>query len=275
MASYRSSGGRLWLTVLAALVVSLFALLGGGEPTQAIVGGTEVPNGKYPFMAYVGGVCGGTLIDRDSVLTAAHCFHNQYIPKLIKVQVYIGRTVRSSNQGQMRRAKWVSIHPRYHPTTRVTFDVAVLKLERAVTAIKPIKLATAKQNYLEKSGRMLTVAGWGQTRLNDTYTPDRMRQVRVPVVSDSRAERVLDAVWGSPGYEPPFMIAAGKKGKSSCHGDSGGPLFDSGSRTQVGIVSGSGTDQRGQCGTTARYPAWFAEVNNPKIRNFILAAARR
>ncbi len=39
------------MVVLAALMVSVFALLGGGKPTRAIVGGTEVkPADKYPFM---------------------------------------------------------------------------------------------------------------------------------------------------------------------------------------------------------------------------------
>jgi secreted trypsin-like serine protease len=52
-------------------------------PTTQIVGGTEVPDGKYPFMAslqfqFEGEEwqhgCGGTLIDaRGLVLTAAHC----------------------------------------------------------------------------------------------------------------------------------------------------------------------------------------------------------
>ena len=49
-----------------------------GDREPYIVGGTPVPDGKYPFMAFVeitfkdgtGATCGGTLIDQDSVLTA-------------------------------------------------------------------------------------------------------------------------------------------------------------------------------------------------------------
>jgi secreted trypsin-like serine protease len=96
-----------------------------------------------------------------------------------------------------------------------------------------------------------------------------MREVSVPVVSDSRAKRAYQ----SQGlrYLPSLDVAAGKKGKSACFGDSGGPLFDSGSRTQVGITSHGAP---GGCGR-ARYPAVYTEVNNPEIRDFILAAAKR
>jgi len=98
---------RLWATLvgasLAAIVVCFFVFVQSGEATPQeaatdeqppyasvspmspmIVGGTAVPNGKYPFMAYLklyrngkrSGFCGGSLIDQDSVLTAAHCLIN-------------------------------------------------------------------------------------------------------------------------------------------------------------------------------------------------------
>ncbi len=76
-----------------ALLLILLVFVQGAKPAQAedepefegqVVGGAAVPNGKYPFMAallntrygnnaYQQQFCGGTLIDRDSVLTAAHC----------------------------------------------------------------------------------------------------------------------------------------------------------------------------------------------------------
>ena len=81
--------------LVAAIVVSFFVFVQGGEaaPQAAdkqpsasvspmIVGGTEVSDGKYPFMALLDfrtpkgeflDSCGASLIDQDSVLTAAHC----------------------------------------------------------------------------------------------------------------------------------------------------------------------------------------------------------
>src|SRR5215207_3453472 len=172
-------------TLVAAMVVSLvvFVQSGEAEPQAAdeqtpyasvspkspmIVGGTAVPNGKYPFMAALldkrraGGAfdelfCGGTLIDKDSVLTAAHCLVNS---KPDKLQVVVGRTVLNKNRGQLRSVSRRIVHPRYNGNG-YGYDAAVLKLGRPAKSIKPIKLATAKQNNLEKPAHILTAAGWG------------------------------------------------------------------------------------------------------------------
>jgi secreted trypsin-like serine protease len=210
-------------TLVAAMVVYFFMFVHSGEaapqaanerPSSAsvspmIVGGTAVPDREYPFVAFVtlyrngkpDASCGGSLIDQNSVLTAAHCLLNT-----TGAVVVIGRTdLKNKNRGQEIGASRPFIHPRYNGNG---YDAGVLKLRRAVKGIRPIKLATAKQNNLEKPGRKLTVAGWGLTGFKSTQ-PNRLRQARVPVVSDRRAERSYDAVLGPSGYVPPLMIAAG------------------------------------------------------------------
>ena len=276
-------------TLVAAMVVSLIVFVQSREaaPQAAdertpyasvspmIVGGTAVPNGKYPFMAALldkrraGDAfdelfCGGTLIDKDSVLTAAHCLVN---PKPDKLQVVVGRTALNQNRGQLRSVSHRFIHPRYNGNG-YGYDVAILKLSRPVKGIKPIKLATAKQNKLEKPGHILTTAGWGVVKQRPDILPKRVHEVSVPVVSDSRAKRAYQSQGLK--YLPSLQVAAGKKGNGACFGDSGGPLFDSGSRTQVGITSHGA----GGCGT-ARYPAVYTEVNNPEIGKWILRVAKR
>jgi len=276
--------------LLAAMVVSFVVFVHSGEAaaqaadeqtpyasvSPMIVGGTTVPNGKYPFMAALldkrrpGDAfdelfCGGTLIDKDSVLTAAHCLVN---PKPDKLQVVVGRTALNQNRGQLRSVSRRFIQPRYNGNG---YDAAVLKLRRAVKGIKPIKLATAKQNKLEKPGHILTAAGWGVVKQRPgpfDILPKRMHEVSVPVVSDSRAKRTYQSQGLK--YLPSLQVAAGKKGNGACFGDSGGPLFDSDSRTQVGITSHGA----GRCGT-ARYPAVYTEVNNAQIGKWILRAAKR
>jgi secreted trypsin-like serine protease len=290
MSVNKSIKDPLWATLVgtlvAAMVVSFVVFVQSGEavPPEAadeqphsasvspmIVGGTEVPDGKYPFVAYVElytrksvFACTGSLIDQDSVLTAAHCLIDTTGAKVI-----VGRTdLRNKNRGQVIEASKPFIHPRYNGNG---YDAGVLKLRRPVKGIKPIKLATANQNNLEKPGHILTAAGWGAVRQRPAIYPKRMHEVSIPVVSDSRAKRAYQQSQ-APKYVPSLMVAAGKKGKAPCFGDSGGPLFDSGSRTQVGIDSRYAVRK---CAAQARYPEVFTEVNNQEIRNFIVSAAKR
>lgn len=282
--------GRYLLAVALALVLGLGAAVpgfaaeetvGASENDPRIVGGDPVPSGKYEFVAallnatrqgsdYQKQFCGGTLIDRDSVLTAAHCLEGT-LPR--QVEVVVGRQVLDSDQGQKRRVTAIERHPRY-TTSQVSFDydAAVLQLGSPVTGIAPIKLTPTPRNAFEEPGRRLTVAGWGNTEKQspsgnqpDSY-PNRMQEAEVPVDSDGTAKNV----YGS-GYTKPLMVAAGREGKDSCQGDSGGSLFE---RTgdgpfQVGIVSfGTGCGARG-------YPGVYAEVNSERIRPFITNAAAR
>lgn len=261
------------------VAMPVFAAVEGDIQTR-IVGGTEVPDGKYAFVASVGDArfgstaydrhfCGGSLIDRNSVLTAAHCVQGS-LPQPLRVTV--GRTVLTSSQGQMRGVSHIAIHPRYRGITNQAYDAAVLTLNSPVTGIAPIKLAGAAQDSLERPGRRATIAGWGNTIKqppggnNRSNYPNRMREARVPIVSDATAR----SVYGSQ-YVARLMVAAGREGKDTCAGDSGGPMFASLStgRYQIGITSfGAGCGARG-------YPGVYSEVNASAIRTFVVNAASR
>lgn len=251
----------------------------GATVDSQVVGGTGVRNGEYPFITALldrrasGGpywqqFCGGTLIDRNSVLTAAHCVKGMRPGRL---RITIGRTVLSKKQGVMRDVRRIYIHRKYR-TNSHKFDAAVLKLKAPVRNVRPMRIPAAKQNYLEKKGSRATIAGWGNTVAqpisgsNRYNYPDRMQKARVPI----RKDRYARSAYGKS-YVPRLMIAAGKKGKDTCQGDSGGPMFKKrgGKYLQIGITSfGAGCAARG-------YPGVYTEVNAKPIRSFIMKASRR
>lgn len=286
-----SLGRRHLAAVFAAFAVGLgliFAAAGvadGEEPdvTTSVVGGSAVPNGKYPFMVSLQldrrgssradeHFCGGTLIGPRHVLTAGHCIKEMPITRknYRKLRVVVG-AANLNDTGQTRRVKSfsnISVHPRYKSTNYgVKYDAAVIRLSTPVNGVKPIKLAGGKDNGLEAKGSQATISGWGSTlavspsdpspRVN---YPDRMQEVRVPVGSDAFFKRSYGR-----GFVKPIMVGAGSGGEGVCYGDSGGPLFapKNGQYKQIGITSfGIGC-------ATSRYRGVFAEVNSPNIRSFI------
>lgn len=250
------------------------------DPDGRIVGGTAVPNGKYPFVAalldkrasgsaYDRQFCAGTIIDRNSVMTAAHCIRGSGA-SASDLQITAGRTVLDSSQGQVRNISSVRVHPDYSfNSANQAYDVAVLNLKRPVSGITPVKRATSSQDNLENPGRNATIAGWGNTAQQPVggsggqNYPNRMREAQVPVVSDSRAQKSY------PSYAPALSVAAGREGKDTCQGDSGGPMF---ARTASGPVQVGITSYGAGCGAP-NYPGVYTEVNAPQVSSFVTNAA--
>jgi secreted trypsin-like serine protease len=259
-----------------------------GTVQTQVVGGEPVPTGDLPFMVSIqyqrGGemrhFCGGSLIDGDSVLTAAHCadlIGGVNIPETVsfkKVRLVIGRTeLNSQQQGEVRsisRLSDVEVHPRYNARkTGLRHDAAVIDFDAPVS-IRPMALAARGGNALERPGRRAAVAGWGNRIRQDTdfsqpdRYPNRMRRAFLPIVSDREGEKVYRR-----SYVSSLMVSAGKRGVDTCQGDSGGPMWvttDAG-RRQIGITSfGDGCGARG-------FPGVYTEVNSPSIYDFIVTAS--
>jgi secreted trypsin-like serine protease len=281
--------------VMGLAAVPVLAQDGEGKVGTQVVGGKPVPNGKYPFMTsiqadtsnrppYKEHFCGGTLIDKDSVLTAAHCAvfigrkTHEGTLGYRDVRLDVGVTVLNSDQGQRRRIDRLSdihVHPDYDGERNYKFDVAVIQLARPVNNIELTALAQPSSgDGLETPPDDAIVAGWGDKRLQPptggmpSQFPKRMQEGDPPLVSDADCKDVYNRLDADLDVFPRLMVCAGQTAEDTCQGDSGGPMFakSSGKYRQIGITSyGLG------CGATG-FPGVYTEVNAEPIYDFITQA---
>ncbi|XP_039541724.1 trypsin isoform X2 [Pimephales promelas] len=259
------------IAVVGIILLNIAGSLGqldvcGQAPlNNKIVGGQDATAGSWPWQVsiqsdYFGGhFCGGSLINKDWVLSAAHCFQSS---SMGTIMIYLGRRSQSglNPYEENRTAIQFINHPNYDNPSDDN-DIALLQLSSSVTFsdyIRPVCLAAAGSVFVADTESWVT--GWGLLQAGGTQIPDILQEVMIPIVSNSDC----DNAYG--GGITSNMICAGllnQGGKDSCQGDSGGPLVSrNGSQwIQSGIVSfGKGCANPkypGVYGRVSRYQDWI------------------
>uniref|UniRef100_A0A3B4G388 Zgc:100868 n=1 Tax=Pundamilia nyererei TaxID=303518 RepID=A0A3B4G388_9CICH len=239
-----------------------------GQPklNTRIVGGQVAPVGSWPWQVslqrFGSHFCGGSLINSQWVLTAAHCFETITSTGLT---VNLGRqSLQGSNPNAASRTVTQIIkHPNYNSGTNDN-DVCLLRLSSPVTFnnyISPVCLAASDSSFY--SGVNSWVTGWGNIGEGVSLpSPQNLMEVEVPVVGN----RKCNCNYGV-GSITDNMICAGFSagGKDSCQGDSGGPMVSkqSGRWIQAGVVSfGEGCARPNLPGVYTRVSQYQTWINS-------------
>lgn len=239
---------------------ALEAELGQGQDTteQSIVGGTTVSVNSFPWQislqSFNSHFCGGSIIDAQWILTAAHCVEGESASRL---NIRAGTSTWSRN-GQTRQVRRVIMHPSYNGDPADGYDIALLELSSPLSfgaGVQPVPLTTTtdEQAGITSAGAVATVSGWGATREGGSGS-STLRAVSVPIISNAQASQLYRYQIDNT------MLAAGivgTGGKDSCQGDSGGPLVVSSAAgpSLAGVVSYGFGCARGQ------YPGIYTRVS--------------
>jgi len=207
-------------------------------PQDRIVGGSEATPHSYPWMAalFVDDTwfCGGTLISDEWVLTAAHCAKDA-----TEMVVMLGaHNVReASEEGRLELVtRDFFTHPRYSQIT-LHNDLALVHLPEKVefsNIIRPVCLP----GYSEASDPLAHMdaqaSGWGKPTDSSQSISPVLREVTVDTITNLMCALEYPTV-----VNKNILCISGKDGKSTCNGDSGGPLHlvTDGVFKQVGITS--------------------------------------
>ncbi|CAL8404116.1 unnamed protein product [Boreogadus saida] len=247
-------------------IVSCFAFIsaayGCGSPAiqpqvtgyARIVNGEEAVPHSWPWQVSLQQsngfhFCGGSLINENWVVTAAHCNVRTYH------RVIVGEHDKSSaitsEKVQILKPSKVFTHPEWNSRT-INNDISLIKLASPAvlgTTVSPVCLGESSDVFTP--GMKCVTSGWGLTRYNAPGTPNKLQQAALPLMSNEQCKRS----WGSNMISD-VMICAGAAGATSCMGDSGGPLVCQKDNvwTLVGIVSWGSS----RCSTST--PAVYARV---------------
>jgi MYXO-CTERM domain-containing protein len=195
-----------------------------------------------------GGLCTGSLIAPNLVLTAWHCVainltegigcdidgnstngdHVSGDHNPASIEVFTGTNPNFwSGQGVAKGKKI------FHPSgfNLCNRDIALILLDKAVNVAPPMKM---RLDFSAQIGELTTAVGYGKTSNNDWNSGVRYRRDNIPVISVGRD---LNQYLG----ENEFIM-----GQSTCQGDSGGPVMAGDTKAILGVTSRGGDCDKGK-----------------------------
>jgi len=194
------------------------------EYYDKIVGGVESIKGDWPWSCSLRQsgrhICGGSLINGQWIVTAAHCVSSLTASSYRWV---CGHHSRLNVETWAREFTPIRVvrHPNYDSRT-IKNDIAIFQISNTDISftdyISPVCTPAAGTSY---EGKTSIATGWGTLTSGGSVANNHM-EVSMPILTDS----ACTTKFGANMLDSKTQVCAGIKGdnKDTCQGDSGGPL---------------------------------------------------
>jgi trypsin len=184
---------------------------------DAIDGGETVEINKAPDQVAIlkdnGHWCGGTMLSKRTVLTAAHCVKCSKCDFKIRA----GSSFKSSG-GLVVKVQNIIVHPKYTGKPSYDYDYALLILNKVgdrdfPDVVRHAKLP-AKDDKIEV-GQLMQVAGWGYISMK-IEEPEQLQLAKVPIYDTDECKKA----YGRGNITERMICAGYSEGKiDSCTGN--------------------------------------------------------
>ncbi|KAM3957884.1 serine protease 3 [Aphomia sociella] len=252
------------------------------QATQRIVSGWEAQPGQFPhhvslrMVNSAGGVsaCGGSLVRRTWIISAAHCTALQ-----ITLVIRAGVVSLTTPQYIYETSEWYN-YPSFNdlnPSVVQPNDIALIKLPIPVTyskLIQPIRVQSNIDAFKDYDTEVVQASGHGRLWTNGN-SPEVLNWVYLRAI----ANQLCLQTFGSTVINDNSICAGpyNVTSQSTCQGDSGGPLVHVGSDGVPVLVGVASFVAGGNFGCHSGIPAgfirpgpflrWFEEVSGDNFED--------
>lgn len=171
--------------------------------SSRIVGGENAIENSWPMIVSLrfdgsnSHSCGGTILSKSYILTAAHCLRRISIGNFTGITIAAGMTNRSDPLQSVRNVDRIYMHPNYTSMPGdFRHDIALLHVDQPFlfesnsnltkTCIHRIDSPLLTNQY-PKNGTRLSVIGWGTLRSGDSSLPDILQHVEVFAIDNQES----------------------------------------------------------------------------------------
>ncbi|XP_040596276.1 serine protease 44-like [Mesocricetus auratus] len=215
---------------------------GCGHRTARIVGGQPAAERKWPWQVSLqvrhtsSHICGGSLISKWWVMTAAHCVFGH-----LDYQVSMGMVDLLADKAVEIPVQDIIVHRDFSVMRTIVHDIALALLAFPVNYsgyIQPVCLP--HKTLMVAAGTRCWVTGWGRV-IEGGRSSRVLREVELSIIRHEECNQLFKDNAGKifTVVQEGVVCGYSKEGGDSCQGDSGGPLVCefNGTWVQVGIVS--------------------------------------